>query len=124
VHELRRLARVLIVEDEAAVALLLEHMLVEFGFEHVHIAYDQAAAREAVELVAPDLAILDVGLGERFILPLARTLRASNVPVLFVTGRQLSEFPSEWAVQPLISKVPDERVFRAALSTMGFLSAT
>nr|BFE97580.1 hypothetical protein GCM10020185_81160 [Pseudomonas brassicacearum subsp. brassicacearum] len=58
--------RVLVVEDEGAVALLIEDMLEEFGCEVVASVARLAAARDMAGSVQVDLAILDVNLaGER-----------------------------------------------------------
>lgn len=78
--------RVLVVEDEMTIALLLEDMLVELGHEVVDLAMrlpqalDLAASREI------DLAILDVNLDGRMSFPVADVLLARGVPFVFATG--------------------------------------
>lgn len=52
--------KVLIVEDEFLVALLLEDMLVQAGHDVVGIASDQAAARGVAD--APQVALVDLNL--------------------------------------------------------------
>jgi len=54
--------RVLVVEDEAAISLLLEDMLLDFGCEVIGPAARLAAALDAVERETVDLAILDVNV--------------------------------------------------------------
>ena len=112
--------RVLIVEDEPATALLLEGMLTELGFEQVDIAYDPGAARDALGLAAPDLAILDINMGSEPILLLAEKLRARNVPVVFSSVQPASEMGPEWSDRPLVPKPLDKRMLRAALRNLGF----
>lgn len=116
----RRSVRVLIVEDEPAVAMLMESMLAELGFEQVSLAHDLPAAREAVRAAFPDLAILDVNIGRQKIFPLAETLRAQNVPFLFSSGEPSEAFPREWSGLPLVFKPADAGRLNAALCEMGF----
>ena len=116
----RRSVRVLIVEDEPATALLLEGMLTELGFEQVEIAYNPGAARDALGLSSPDLAILDINMGEEPILRLAEKLRARNVPVVFSSVQPACEMASEWSDRPLIPKPLDKRMLYAALRNLGF----
>ena len=116
----RRAIRVLIVEDEPATALLLEGMLAELGFEEVHIAYDFGAARDAVGLVSPDLAILDINMGQESILRLAEKLRARNIPVIFSSGQPMDEMTPEWSGRPLVPKPLDKRMLHAALRNLHF----
>jgi CheY-like chemotaxis protein len=78
--------RVLVVEDEAMVAMLVEDMLTELGHSVVGPAMrlDQALplAREAEF----DFAILDVNLGGQLSFPVADVLRARGIPFIFATG--------------------------------------
>jgi CheY-like chemotaxis protein len=78
--------RVLVVEDEAIVAMLVEDMLTELGHSVVGPAMrlDQALplAREAEF----DFAILDVNLGGQLSFPVADVLRARGIPFIFATG--------------------------------------
>lgn len=79
--------RVLLVEDESLVAMLVEDMLSELGFEVVGIASRLAAAMEMAETVDCDVAVLDVNLGGGVSsFPVAETLRRRGIPCLFATG--------------------------------------
>ena len=80
-------ARVLLVEDDPPAARLLEIALTTEGYE-VCLADDAAAGAKAVETFRPDLVILDVGLGDgEDGVSLARRLRrASDLPIMFLTG--------------------------------------
>jgi CheY-like chemotaxis protein len=79
--------RVLLVEDEAMIAMLLEDMLGDLGCQVVGPAY---ALAPALELAAThefiDVAILDVNLAGRPVFEVADALRARRVPVIFSTG--------------------------------------
>jgi len=78
--------RVLVVEDEMMVSMLIEDMLGDFGCTVVGPAsrLDEAIAlANSVEL---DCAVLDVNLGGQPIFPLADLLRARGAPFAFATG--------------------------------------
>ncbi|GHA80225.1 two-component system response regulator CreB [Cognatilysobacter bugurensis] len=81
------MARVLLVEDEAAIAQTVEFALRAEGHETVH-ALTGRAALHAASGDAFDLAILDVGLPDIGGFALCRELRrARDLPVIFLTAR-------------------------------------
>jgi len=80
--------RVLIVEDEALVAMELARVLTEAGAQVVGPA---GSIEEALDLVARkpiDRAVLDVNLGGRMVTPVARALAAKAIPFVYLTGYQ------------------------------------
>ena len=79
--------RVLLVEDEAMITLLLEDMLGDLGCEVVGPAdtVDSAMALAAGETPI-DIAVLDVNLAGRQVYDVADTLRAKGVPIVFSSG--------------------------------------
>jgi two-component system catabolic regulation response regulator CreB len=81
------MARVLLVEDEGAIAQTVEFALRADGFETAHAL----TGREALRLAAAhafDLAILDVGLPDVGGFALCRELRRGrDLPVIFLTAR-------------------------------------
>lgn len=79
--------RVLIVEDEALVALEIEGMLALAGHEAVARADDLPSAVAAAEAERPDLALVDVQLAQGASgIEVAAALRERGVPVIFATG--------------------------------------
>ena len=84
--------RVLVVDDEAAIADLVATALRYEGFETV-TAGDGHAALEAVESFRPDLVVLDVMLPDLDGFEVQRRLgdRGIRVPVLFLTARDATE---------------------------------
>ena len=80
------LARVLVVEDEMMVAMYVEDLLTELGYEVVAVAtgFDQALtmAREA----EVDFAVLDINLNGHLSFPIADALRERGIPFLFASG--------------------------------------
>lgn len=79
-------ARVLVVEDEALLAMTLEDWLREWGFDVVGPAMTLAAARELAGSAAIDVAILDVNLVGEASYPVAELLAGRGIPYLFATG--------------------------------------
>ncbi|MBC7159460.1 MAG: response regulator [Porphyrobacter sp.] len=80
-------ARVLIVEDEAIVAFMLEDMLVELGCAVIGPALRLADALRLVEEEAGiDAAILDVNIGGERSDRVAEALEQRRIPFVFATG--------------------------------------
>jgi DNA-binding response OmpR family regulator len=81
-------SKVLIVEDEQAIAGLLRSYLSRDGFE-VRLAADGESGLLAIREQRPDAVILDVGLPGIDGIEVCRRLRAAGdwTPVLFVTAR-------------------------------------
>ena len=78
--------RILIVEDEMVLAMLIEDMVHELGYEPIGPAM---TLESALTLSAEDLdgAILDMNLGAgRPSTPVAEKLRSRGVPFIFATG--------------------------------------
>jgi len=78
--------RVLVVEDEGIVALLIEEMLEELGCTTAASVTSVQAAKVVASSAAVDLAILDVNLAGEFIYPVADILEKRGIPFLFSTG--------------------------------------
>ena len=78
--------RLLLVEDEALVAMALKDMLTELGFEVVGAFNKVAEALAVVTNQDVNAAILDVNLGGELIYPVADCLVAKGVPFVFITG--------------------------------------
>ena len=83
----RRIARVLVVEDEPLVAFDTEHLLGDGGFEIVDTVDTVAEALAALAAEQPvDLVILDINLSDGSGVDVARKAAEAGVQVLFVTG--------------------------------------
>jgi CheY-like chemotaxis protein len=78
--------RVLIVEDEMTIALLLEEMVEDLGHEVAGLAMRLPQAEDLARTRALDLAILDVNLDGHMSYPVAEILDQRGVPYLFATG--------------------------------------
>jgi len=77
---------VLVVEDEALIAITLTEILHDLGCTVIGPANSAAAALQWLEQAPPDLAILDVNLAGASSAPVARALRARGVSFVYCTG--------------------------------------
>jgi DNA-binding response OmpR family regulator len=81
-----RAARILVVEDEMLVAMVLEDQLTEAGCEVVGPAFSVEHAMRLGESEPLDGAVLDINLAGEKVYPVADLLAARNVPFVYVTG--------------------------------------
>lgn len=112
--------RVLIVEDDFMIVLLLEDILTEAGFEISGVATKVEVALASVEVSAFDAAILDANLAGASSAPVAMALTARSIPFLVVSGYATTQrngafdaglhiqkpFQSEAIIQALQSILP------------------
>ena len=96
--------RVLVVEDEGTVAMLIEEMLEDLGCVVVASVARLAKAREVAQSIEVDLAMLDVNLAGQLVFPVAEILRDRNIPILFSTGYGASGLQSDFAERPVLHK--------------------
>lgn len=96
--------RVLVIEDEALVAMLIEDMLADLGHRVVATAgrLDQGLA--AADQDGFDIALLDVNLAGQNSYPIAEKLRARRVPIVFATGYGAAGLQPEWRDTPTLQK--------------------
>ncbi len=99
-------SRVLIVEDEALVAMLLEDMLIDAGYA---VSGTVSAIPQALDFVADaagdfDVAILDINLRGKPIFPVAEALVAAGKPFVFATGYGAGSLPEAWRNRPTLQK--------------------
>jgi DNA-binding response OmpR family regulator len=93
--------RVLIVEDEMLVALLIEDFMVELGCSTVGPCGSVAMALDTIQTETFDLAVLDVNLAGEMVYPVADILTEKHIPFLFLSGYGDEAIPpghSDWRV--------------------------
>jgi CheY-like chemotaxis protein len=109
--------RILLVEDEALVAMMMEDLLEELGCEVAGSFASVAAALAWLEGEGRRLdgALLDVNLGAgEMVFPVARLLQARGVPVVFATG--YANLPDgEFAGAPMLQKPVDHDTLAPAI---------
>jgi CheY-like chemotaxis protein len=97
-------SRILLVEDEAGVAMLIEDMLEELGCVLVASVAHLTQAYEVMESAAFDLAILDVNVSGEQVFPLASKLAARGIPLVFSTGYGMAGIPADMRAYPVLAK--------------------
>ena len=98
------LRRVLIVEDEILVSLLIEDALADMGIEVAGVAGTLEEALAQVESGDFDCAILDVHIQGKDVFPVAEALAARGVPFVFATGSGQSGVPEKYRQCPVLQK--------------------
>ena len=78
--------RALIVEDEVMVAMYVEDLLIELGFDVAGMATSLDQALPLAQDGDFDFAVLDVNLDGRLSFPVADVLRQRGIPFLFARG--------------------------------------
>lgn len=108
--------RVLLVEDEALVAMLLETILEDMGCIPIGPA---ATVEDGLAMAADpeplDAALLDVNVAGRQVFPIAEALTARGVPFIFSTGYGEGGLPDAWRGHPTVQKPFTEAAIREAL---------
>ena len=97
-------ARVFVVEDEAAISMLLEDMLLDFGCTIVGPAARLATALEMAERETFEVAILDVNVAGEPIYPVAEALTKRNLPIVFSTGYGGAGIREPFRERPVVQK--------------------
>jgi DNA-binding response OmpR family regulator len=80
------MARILVVEDEMLVAMLMEDTLSDLGHEVVGPAMRLETALAAADNEDIDFAILDINLAGKQSFPVADRLTARGIPFMFASG--------------------------------------
>ncbi len=96
--------RILVVEDELMIRMLLEDMLGELGYTVAAAAANMNEALEAAKNADFDLAILDVNLNGEPVSPVADALVARGVPFVFATGYGEHGLPEPYRDRPTLKK--------------------
>jgi len=85
-HQLAKGHHILVVEDEAMIAMLIEDMLRDLGSTPIGPAYTAEQALELISAERIDAAILDINLDGQRTDFVAATLLSKNIPFLFASG--------------------------------------
>jgi DNA-binding response OmpR family regulator len=99
-------ARVLVLEDETLVSMMVEDMLLDLGCE---VVGPFAKLEHALAFIDGgdgqlDAALLDVNLGGERSFPMAEALAGKGVPFVFTTGYDESGLPEIWRGRPTLRK--------------------
>jgi CheY-like chemotaxis protein len=108
--------RVLLVEDESVVAMLLEDIIGELGCKVVGPVARVDKAIEMAQHETLDAAILDVNLNGHDVYPVADALAARSIPFIFATGYGRDSLRPPYDDRPLLQKPFQQRDVDAAFA--------
>src|SRR5262249_42864411 len=109
--------RILVVEDELMIRMLLEDMLNDLGYAIVAEAGRIDEALRAAKTADIDIAILDVDLNGEPISPVAEALAARGTPFVFATGYGEGGLPERYRDRPMLKKPFQIEALKAMLET-------
>lgn len=109
--------RVLIVEDEALIAMMAEDMIDSLGCTVAGLAATIDDAHEALDTVQFDIAVLDVNLNGATSMGLATALKQRGTPFAFTTGYGAHGIDAEHLDMPVLTKPYSLVDLEAALIT-------
>jgi CheY-like chemotaxis protein len=94
-----RVPRILIVEDEVFIALMIEEIVQQLGYEVSGVTHNIATARQEFSKHNFDAVLLDISVGGRRDPETADFLLKTGVPFAFVTGY-------DYLVEPRHKEIP------------------
>jgi CheY-like chemotaxis protein len=108
---------VLVVEDEALIAMDLERLLGRHGYRVLGPAATVAGALRLLDGEAPDVALLDVNLRGEMVTPVAEALRARGIPFVLASAYDGAQLTAEvLAGAPDVGKPVNVRRLLASLA--------
>jgi DNA-binding response OmpR family regulator len=108
--------RVLVVDDEALIALDIAQQLTDAGFEVVGPATSVSRAHELIGAEGCDLAVLDFNLRQETAEPIALALRARGTPFILLSGVSKERLPPSLTEAVLLAKPAHPATLVAALN--------
>jgi CheY-like chemotaxis protein len=115
--------RVLVVEDEAMIRMLLEGMLTDLGHT---VAAEAGTIDQALALAKQgdfDIAILDVNLDGKPITPVVEVLIERGVPFVFASGYGQRGVPEPYRASPALQKPFQVEALAKAIAAAGSKAA-
>ncbi|MEJ0014010.1 MAG: response regulator [Bauldia sp.] len=98
------MSRVLVLDDEPLIAMMLEDWLAELGHQTLGPARTIAAALELVENGAPEAAILDLSINGEMSYAVAERLAVRGIPFAFATGHGAARLQAPYDAVPMLGK--------------------
>ncbi len=106
--------RVLLVEDEALVAMMIQECLAEFGYQVVGPICTASEAAARAKDGPLEAAVLDINLGDGAVYPIADMLAARGVPFVFVTGYDADSIDARFRKIPILQKPIEREMLKRA----------
>jgi DNA-binding response OmpR family regulator len=113
-----RLPRILVLDDEPLISMLVEGWLVELGYEVVGPARSVQEGLDFVSSAPLDAAILDVNLGDQNSYSVADALKQRGIPFAFATGDGAIDTTLGFADPILLAKPFDFEGVKAVLGKL------
>lgn len=110
--------KILIVEDETMIAIMLEDMLEELGYGLAGVAAKPHQALDIIGRAHIDAAILDVNLDGQNSYEIAAKLEERGIPFLFSTGYAAVAVDERFRRHPFLQKPFRQEELQHALSAM------
>jgi CheY-like chemotaxis protein len=107
--------RILLVEDDAVIAMLLERTLQRLGITVLGPVGSLSKALDMAQLQEFDGAILDVTIRGGDVYPVAELLMTRGIPFVLATGYKVDNLPENIRGQRLLRKPYSNDEFTAAL---------
>jgi two-component sensor histidine kinase/CheY-like chemotaxis protein len=104
--------RILLVEDESLVAMMMGEVLRELGFSVIGPCATATEAAATIDSTDVSAAILDVNLDGELVYPVADLLAARNIPFAFITGYGEESLSPRYANVPLLQKPIDRKALQ------------
>jgi PAS domain S-box-containing protein len=115
--------RILIVEDEALVAMSLEDQLADLGISVAATCASVPEAMRAIESNRPQAAILDVNLRGQLVYPVADRLLDRGIPFVFVTGYGRESIDRRYSFIKVLEKPVERQALEGLFAAAPGLSA-
>jgi DNA-binding response OmpR family regulator len=110
--------RVLVIEDEYFIADEIREFLADQGAEILGPVADMENGLHLLEQGIVHCAVLDINLGGQSVFPLARALRAREVPWIYVTGYELPRIPEGLQGEAYLEKPVNKMALIRALERL------
>src|SRR4051812_5833513 len=109
--------RVLVVEDEALISMLVEDMIQDSGGEMVGSAGNLGDAVDLAREAQADVAVLDLNLAGALAYPVADVLRERGMPIVFTSGYGSGALIQRFRDCPILDKPFDQHSLEQAIDT-------
>jgi CheY-like chemotaxis protein len=110
--------RILVVEDEIMLAMMMEDVLADLGCTTVQTAGTCSQALDLMDHHTFDAAMLDINLGGTTSKPVAEALAEKSIPFVFCTGNSQSVTWDGFQDRPFLRKPYDFKELESVLAKL------
>ena len=111
--------KILVVEDDALIAMELQERLQDLGYEVLGPVATMEDAERVIGETRPDAALLDANLAGVSSVPIGLKLVGMGIPLAFCTGyNQIKNAPPELANAPILTKPISDADLAAGLKKL------